>query len=362
MLVKSLEISSFRNLDSAQMNFSDNVNIFYGNNGTGKTNLLEAIFVLLLARSPRGAGDMLMLKESSDFYRLQGEVTVRKRDHTLSVAYQSGVRKKITIDKMPVKTSELFQNFTAVSTAPDDIELLTGPPAKRREFVNVYLSQASQRYIAELADYQKVLSQKNAFLKQERTTDETPYNELLIGYGTSVMLARREFLDNIEVTATAHYGEISAGQKFRLEYKPSVAISGKPDRDCIKKDFRDKLIRYREREQILQTSLVGPHRDEIEFLIKDFPARTHGSQGEIRSAAIALKLAVFDYLKNVRRVAPVLLLDEIFAELDQERTEMLVKLFSGFGQIFLTTASQIPESLADKARKFRIENGAVFPE
>jgi DNA replication and repair protein RecF len=165
-------------------------------------------------------------------------------------------------------------------------------------------------------------------------------------------------LDEVGRDAAEHYNKISGGQKLTTVYKPSVRI----DDGTIERNFAEKLVRYKERERLLQTCLVGPHRDEVEFFIRGFPARSHGSQGEIRTAAVSLKLAVFDYLKAIRRVTPILLLDEIFAELDADRVGMLVELFGRFGQIFLTTASEIPLALAGDARKFRIENGTVVQE
>jgi len=360
MYVKDIDLKSFRNFDSCQIEFDPGVNVFYGKNGVGKTNLLEAIFVLLLARSPRGAGDSIMLTDTDEFYRIVGNVELSGKKIELAVAYQIGGRKKITIDKVASKASDLFNQFTAVSAAPEDVELLSGPPSKRRDFINIYLSQASQKYISDLGDYQKALAQKNAFLKQDNNSGNTPYDDLLVSLGTEVIMARQEFLDNIGESTALHYHKISDGQILRLDYKPSVDITSGGTRSEIEDNFRAKLKRYHDRERIIQTSMVGPHRDDVDIFIRDYPARTHASQGEIRSAAISMKLAVFDYLSKVRRIKPVLLLDEIFAELDSGRKHMLVELFDRFGQIFITAATQIPDTLQENARVFRIENGLLF--
>ena len=363
MLVKSIELNYFRNLGTTRIEFTDGVNVFYGKNGAGKTNLLEAIFVLMLARSPRGVNDTVMLAEGGEYYRLEGEIELDGRGHEIAVAYQAGGRKKITIDKIAVRAAELFETCAAVSTAPEDIELLSGGPSNRREFVNIYLSQASKKYLRDLTDYQKVLAQKNAYLKQENNAAETPYDDLLIKFGGSIMKARKEYLDAIAVSAARNYSIISKGQNFALDYQPSVKIEDNDwSEQSIQNHFAAKLRRYRERERIMQTAMVGPHRDDIDFSIRNLPARSHGSQGELRTSAVSLKLAVFDYLKKARGVSPVLLLDEIFAELDAGRKEMLVELFGEFGQIFLTSASEIPETLMSRARRFNIENGAVFAE
>jgi len=362
MIVKDISLTYFRNFESFKLEFSDNINIFHGKNGAGKTNLLEAVFVNLLARSPRGANDSVMVREDEDYYRVESDVDIDERKYKIAVAYQKGGRKKISIDKIAAKASELFQYCTVVSTAPHDIEILSGPPSKRREFIDVHLSQAYRKYICDITDYYKALSQKNALLKQDTMVKANPYDELLIQYGTDLIMARNEFIKKISDRAAEHYSRISGGQKFEMYYKPSVII---PDEninyDIVAKNFKEKLERNRDREKAMQTAVVGPHRDEVEFFIRDYPARTHGSQGELRTAAISLKMAVYDFLKEVRRVEPVLLLDEIFAELDKGRKDMLVERFEKFGQIFLTTAGTIPESLEKDARKFKIENGAVIP-
>ena len=363
MLVKSINIVSFRNFKSSSVDFCDGVNIIYGRNGAGKSNLLEAIFVLLLGRSHRGGADAVMVKENAGVYRLEGEVDSGGNKCSIAVAYQTGGRKKITIDRVGVRAAELFERCTVVSTAPGDMEILSGPPARRREFINVYLSQASAKYLSNLGDYSKVLEQKNSFLKQDNSESDTPYNELLIKYGAAIMLERKRFLDAIAASAREHYQKISGGQKLQAIYNPSVHLDGGTvDYEIIERNFREKLERYKDRERILQTALVGPHRDEIDFEIGGFPARTHGSQGELRTAAISLKLAVFEYLKIVRKGTPILLLDEIFAELDDNRKERLIESFGEFGQLFLTTASQVPAMLAEKGRRFQVENGTVTIE
>lgn len=362
MRVESLKIEKFRNFESLDLQFGNSINLLYGNNGSGKTNILEAVFILLLGRSQRGAPDSVMLKEGSDYYRLEGNLVFDEgRGEELSAACQKNGRKKLTVDGVGVKASELFARHTVVSLAPEDIDILSGPPSGRRNFLDIYLSQAQSQYLAVLGDYQKALAQKNAFLKQDNNTADTPYDDLLVEYGSDVILHRNEFINQVSPIASDFYGELSGGQMFTVSYKPSaVSIEDTEDTDTIKSAFKNKLARYRERERIMQMALVGSHRDDIEFGIGDYPARSYGSQGELRSAAVALKLAVFEYLKKVRRATPILLMDEIFAELDNDRRERLVGSFGGFGQLFLTSASAVPERLLANSRQFKIENGMVI--
>ncbi len=362
MNIRTITISSFRNFDTLSLPFGDESNVFFGDNGSGKTNLLEAIFVLLLGRSPRGAQDIVMIEDGADVYRIVGDVRLDNSKRELAIAYQRGGRKKITEDNATIRISELYKHNSVVSTAPEDSQILAGPPSKRREFVNVYLSQASSKYLADLTDYTRVLAQKNAYLKNG-AREACPFDELLVQYGLQVMKARREFLDVIASSAGEYYAKISGGQPLEMRYCPSVT----PDADDndwqeIERRFYDKLDQYRSREIMVGRSFVGPHRDEVDIFIRHLPARSHGSQGELRTAAVSLKLAVFDYLKKIRRTTPILLLDEIFAELDQNRQDMLIEAFGGFGQLFLTTASHVPAALSENSRNFRIKNGTVFPE
>jgi len=358
MHINSLHITSFRNLPSGTVAFGNEVNIFYGKNGSGKTNLLEALFTLLLGRSQRGAPDAVILRNNETAYRLEGKIVVDKREYETAVAYQKGGRKKITVDSSTVRAADLFRRHSAVSTAPEDIEILHGGPSVRREFVNVYLSQASIAYLALLSDYQKALAQKNAFLKRSDNGAVNPFDDLIVAYGSEIILARREFINAITGPAAGFYEKIAGGHQLRISYKPSVRDTGET-LDEIKSGFYKKLARYHDREMILQTSLVGPHRDEVEFFINEFPARAYGSQGELRTAALSLKMAVFAYLKKIRRTTPILLMDEIFAELDDSRQERLIEAFDSFGQLFLTTAAEIPKGLFENSHRYYIEDGNI---
>lgn len=358
MVIHNLSVSHFRNLSQLKTEFSPDINIFHGWNGSGKTNLLEAVFVLCLGRSQRGAQDALLLEQGEEVYRLEGSVEAGGRAGNVAVAYQKGSRKKVSIDDVPVRMAELYERFCAVSSGPEDSAVLSGPPSVRRGFVDIYLSQISGKYLANLSDYQRALAQKNAALKQEM--DPAPFDPLLITIGTKIMSARLEFIKALRELAVRYYHDISGGESLRMKYEPSVPLSSEDDTpDEIETAFQLKLEDRFLRERAAQTALVGPHRDELYFEINDFPARTHGSQGQWRTAAISLKLAMYDLLKERRGTAPVLLLDEIFAELDTERTTGLIDSFAGFSQLFLTTAAEPPDYLRERGRSYRIQHGMI---
>lgn len=361
MAILSLETTNFRNLTSSVTEFGLGVNLFYGANGSGKTNLLEAIFVVCLGRSQRGAADLVLLNNEAEYYRLSGAIESGGRRIELAVAYQKGGRKRMTLDGNAVRAAELYEHSSVVAAGPEDSQVLSGPPSGRRLFVDLYLSQLSRTYLADLSDYQRALVQKNAALRNE--VDPSPFDPLLVQYGSRIMLERVEFLSALAVRAVAAYAAITGGEELLVEYQPKVPFeSGKADAAEVAAAFRVALNRMQQRERAAQTSLVGPHRDEVGFTIGGLPARTHGSQGQWRATAVALKLAVYELIREKRGEAPVLLLDEIFAELDNERAERLMERFGSVGQIFLTTAGEPPDSLLREARRFRLVRGQVSEE
>ena len=358
MPIETVTTTNFRNLISCAVAFGPRANVLFGSNGSGKTNLLEAIFTLCLGRSQRGAADPVLVKTQTDFYRLEGEISTPTSTHKLAVAYQSGGRKRITIDTVPARASELYEHSCLVAAGPEDSEILSGPPSARRLFLDLYLAQLSSRYLADLSDYQRVVVQRNAALRNDMSPE--PFDPLLVNYGVRIMLERAAFLNTLSVQATQAYGRITGGEPLRISYEPKVPFDvGVAQPDAVTAVFQAELVRQADRERAAQVSLVGPHRDEVAFEICGFPARSHGSQGQWRAAAVALKLGVYELMKEKRGQPPVLLLDEIFAELDSERSNRLVESFADADQLFLTTAVEPPEALFETARRFRIVAGKV---
>ena len=358
MIIERVSVSNFRNFDQLELSFSPGVNIFYGDNGSGKTNLLEAIFVLTLGRSQRGAQDTFLVRDTQDVFRIEGDVQLEDQKLELATAYQRGGRKKITINHLTERIAVLYEKFCAVSIGPEDSEIISGSPSVRREFLDIYLSQFSRSYISCLTDYRKVLAQKNAALKME--TDPSPFDELLVKVGSKLIKERLDFIGGFAATAGEYYYRLSEGDSMVISYQPSVSLSNE---ECslseIEEDFRRQLDQISERERIMRSSMLGPHRDDMKYEIGCHPARSHSSQGERRTAAVASKLAVYDLLKSKRDQTPLLLLDEVFAELDNKRTDALVKAFADFGQLFLTTAIEPPDLLNGEARRFRVVDGCI---
>jgi DNA replication and repair protein RecF len=358
MLIKGLSVSNFRNFESLEVSFAPGVNVLFGDNGSGKTNLLEAIFTLCLGRSQRGAADATLLRNDEEVWRLVGRVAQNGFAQELAVAYQRGGRRRITIDGVPAKLSELYETYCVVSAGPEDSGILSGAPSVRRTFIDIYLSQFSRSYLAELTDYHRALTQKNAALKSGM--DASAFDAVMTVYGAKVMRARAQFIEAMNSLAGEYYGRIASMELFTVRYEPSVDIEDSAgDTSSIAQAFERKIAQYHERESRAGMALVGPHRDELAIEIRGLPARTHGSQGQWRTAAIALKLAVYDLLRHKLETTPLLLLDEIFAELDSSRALALIAAFGGYDQLFLTTAVEPPEPLTRNSRRLKIASGKI---
>lgn len=359
MQVRAIEVHSFRNFSSVTAQFSPGVNVFFGANGSGKTNLLEAIYCLCLGRSQRGLSDSVLLRDGTDVYRVSGTVEAAGRQSAVAVAYQRGGKRRITIDEVPVRPVELFERFCAVAAGPEDSAILSGAPSQRRLFLDLHLSQHSQTYLRELLAYQRALAQKNAALKSRM--DATLFDEQLIEFGSAITVRRAVFVRQLRIEAAPFYRDISDGEPFDLQYAPEIEVDAECDDLAVTRSaFAEQLERCRDRELAQKIAVVGPHRDDLTIQIGGLPARTHGSQGQWRTAAVSLKLAIYQMLREKRRMAPLLLLDEIFAELDERRTTALISGFGVVEQLFLTTALEPPRALSAQATRFRIENGEII--
>jgi DNA replication and repair protein RecF len=352
-----LKVSNFRNLSQLEIKPTAAVNIFFGSNGSGKSNLLEAIFLLNLGRSQRGHTDSVLIESGREAYRVEGIIRDSSGENEIAVAYLNRGRKQITINGVKSRIAELYDKFSAVAIGPEDSEILSGPPSARRLFMDIYISQYSRKYLEELSRYNRILAQKSAALKENLECE--PFNNLLVDSGKEIMKTRGQFISALQVQAAEYYKHFSDGSNLTLKYAPSVFDGADWNEKIVESEFEKRLDEVKEKENLLRTALVGPHRDEIVILIDDLPARSYGSQGEWRSSAIALKLAVYKLLREKRKFSPILLLDEVFAELDRDRATALIESFGDFEQLFLTTAVEPPLQLKEKSANFKVENGTV---
>jgi DNA replication and repair protein RecF len=369
MHIDLLKIENFRNIKTAQIQLAPRINLFVGNNGSGKTSLLEGVHVALTGRSQRRATNEVMLRRGADYLRVAAETTVGRVRVTSEYGFTPGRTRTLKINNNPVRAlGELLEEFAVVSFAPDDLQLVYGAPSARRNGFDFVLSTASSSYLEALTDYQRAVAQKNRLLKDLQKTGRAGlggpqlagFNAQLVSLGVEIMKARHAYLHATAGEMRELYAQLADnGETVAAVYEPSVAEG---DEERWAEAFEAALIQNSEKERVLGMAMVGPHRDDWAFYLGGRAARQFASQGQARSLAIALKLAGFRYLEKLRGETPILLFDEIFGELDPGRGRRLLELVGGFAQALITTVQPSSlDGLADDAGKFQIAGGAVSP-
>lgn len=363
MFIEKLKVINFRNYISQEVVFSRETNVIYGNNAQGKTNLLEALALFSSGKSYRRASDKDLVRYGEDYTRVIVEFDVSgvKKDAEIFIA--GGKSKYIKLCGVNLrKTSELLGAFKCVVFSPNELLLINGSPEIRRNFVDLVLSSLKPLYYDSLKRYYKIIKQKNNLLKSksESIMDTLPvWNEELSAAGAEIMYYRNEFINDINPQVKNAYGEISEGKEsLYIKYAPSV--------NCVfsdKKTIKDKLFEIMDKKmqsEIYQgVSSVGIHRDDFEFYINDKNAKSFASQGQQRSAIIALKEAEARLIFDKTGEQPVLLLDDVLSELDKKRREYILKGLNE-RQVVITCTDKA--TAKNGSKYFYVENGILTEE
>ncbi len=340
MYLKKLSILNYRNITSADLTFSDKINCFVGNNGEGKTNLLDAIYFLSFTHSMFGNIDSQMIQHDQNFFMLQGQYMHDDKDtqEEIYAGLKRGVKKQFKRNKKAYKRmSEHIGTIPLIFVSPDDVSLINGGGEERRKFLDIVISQYDNTYIETLNRYNKAVQQRNALLKQEDEPDlmlMTLWEEEMAVCGESIYEKRNNFVNLFIPVFNEIYKKIS-GEK--------ESVSLRYISHCQRGALLDVIQGNRYKDRAVGYSLHGIHRDELEMLIDDYPIKKEGSQGQIKTYVISLKLAQFDFLrKTVSETTPLLLLDDIFDKLDANRVGKIVDIVSteNFGQIFITDTNR----------------------
>jgi len=357
MIVERLELSDYRNYESLSVSFDPGTNLIYGNNAQGKTNLLEAVFECATARSHRGSKDREVIR----FGREEGHIRLQAEKNSRPVRIDLHLRKNkpkgAAIDGVPVrKVSELFGVLQVVFFSPEDLKIIKNSPQERRRFIDEELCQLDRVYTSRLISYNKALLQRNNLLKDPKNDSEFQLlldvlDEQLVTYGKDVMKERKAFIREMdELTAGIHHELTGGKERLHLIYAPSVS----PEQ------MEEKLFLARDMDIRLGSTSVGPHRDDMEFELDGIDARKFGSQGQQRTAALSLKMAEIELVRQKTNDTPILLLDDVLSELDSERQERLLRSIKGV-QTFLTCTGldDFVERSMDVKRKYRVEANKV---
>lgn len=366
-MLENLRLRNVRNYETAELDFCPGVNVLYGQNGQGKTGILEAIHYLCLTRSFRTADDRHVLRFNADYFEIEGrfvrsQSSLETDRHSLvaRIAFQPGAGKVLQVNGGRMdRFSEWIGRLPVVISAPEDVAIVSGSSGDRRRWLDIVLSQIHTLYLKDLQDYRHCLRQRNAILTMDHPDLAAlrPWDELLIQCGARIVRQRRDFLQTFAAVVEEVYAcLVPEGEDVRLEYQTTIGdCAGDPD---LVDTFRGTLEDSRLRDLQRQTSLVGPHRDEVECRLNDHPVRTSGSQGQYKTLAVALKFAEYVYLQREANRTPLLLLDDVFSELDTLRREKLVAYLTDGGQVFMTMAEAPPDFLQHKEiRSFRIHAG-----
>ncbi len=365
MILQSITLNNFKNYESAQVDFCEGINCLTGLNGSGKTNLLDAIYYLSLTKSAFNAIDSQNIRHDNQFFSIRANFEVDDRIYKLQCSLKQGEKKQVKLDGAAYeKLSEHIGKFPVVMIAPNDDGLIRDSSEVRRKFVDSIIAQTNKEYLEELIRYNHFLKQRNSLLKRMAESGRrdtallSQYDEQIIGLSLQISKVRKGFVDTLLPEFLQQYEHISDGKE-----KVSIVYATK----VLEDDFATSFAKSTEKDIVLRRTTMGVHRDDYTFLINDYPLKKIGSQGQQKSFLISLKLSQFEYIKNRQGRTPILLLDDIFDKLDDKRITKLLQMIAEhkFRQIFLTDARRertenILSKLDTEVKIFDIEKNSVL--
>jgi DNA replication and repair protein RecF len=349
VLLRHLALSNFRNYSQLDLEPASGLNVYIGANAQGKSNLLEGIAMLGTGKSFRTSRDGDTVRAGVELAVVRGDATLRSGRVELACVIEKGsrgTRKSYSVNGGGVRYAAYLGQIRVVTFVPADLQLAAGPPGARRAFLNVALAQSEPRYYHELARYRRALQQKNALLRGTVGADEellAVYERTLVDAGTQIMLARDHLIRTLAEQAHKAHARFAANERLEVRYEPNVPFEV-PSRDSVAAAFDARLAQTRESERSRKTALTGPHRDDLLLSLDGVSLAVFGSQGQQRTAVLALKIAEYATMRERSNEAPLLLLDDVLSELDEERANAFLSDIGGFEQAFVT-ATHLPPGL-----------------
>ena len=374
MQITSLQLQNFRNHEDTTVEWAPHMNVITGQNGSGKTNLIDAIHYLCMSRSFVSSSDRYVVNHDSSFFMIKGHFEGNIRSSfDVGCSYSRGEGKKIFVNESPLdRLSDLIGMVPVVVLSPGDRKLTREGPSERRSFIDSFISQISPAYLQDLLDFRKARKQRNKLLQEFRGSRDVlvaylePWNVQLVEYGARIVAKRTEVLNKFQDYLADEY-EVISGMRHEPHLKYQTFCEPSEDEEVIRERYEAVLEEELDHEIERELTLIGPHRDEIVFYLDDFELRNFGSQGQHRLFALALKLAQLLYFSEELDDLPIFLLDDVFGDLDAQRTDVLLNaLVDHAGQTFVTAANPIPfdEYLSfegEKNQKFNVASGQVTP-
>lgn len=357
MYIKKIELLDFRNYESLELDLSDNTNILYGDNAQGKTNILEATYISGTTKSHKGSHDKEVIKFDKDEAHIKTIVCKNEKDFQIDIHLRKNKTKGIAINRIPVKrASDLFGLLNIIFFSPEDLNIIKLGPSERRRFMDIELCQLDKIYLSDLTNYNKVLNQRNKLLKDiiyNPSLKETLFvwDEKLVEYGKKIIKTRREFINELNIIVKDIHNNITGGREnIELEYDPDIE-------DYL---FFDELMKKKDTDLRYAQTSVGPHRDDIKISVNGIDMRKFGSQGQQRTCALSMKLSEIKFVEDKIGEKPVLLLDDVFSELDHNRQNFLLESLENIQTII--TCTGIDEFINTRLhidKVYEVSNGTV---
>lgn len=357
MIIKSIELCNFRNYEREEFHFHEGTNVLYGDNAQGKTNVLEAIFVGGTTKSHKGSKDSDMIMKGREEAHLRYFVEKNECTYKVEIHMRKGRTKGIAIDGLPIGSSkELMGLCNIIFFSPEDLGIIKDGPEQRRRFMDMELCQINKAYLYYLTQYKKILKQRNALLKQIKQKQDLKetleiWDNQLVENGGKLIEIREQFVEEVADIMKEKHRNLTGGQEdIEVRYKPN----------CTAKDFSRQLFMEGDRDVLLGTTTVGPHRDDIQFFINGQEVKVYGSQGQKRTAALSLKMAEIEIVEKIIGEKPILLLDDVLSELDRSRQNYLLENIKGIQTIITCTGlEEFVTNGININQTFEIVNGKI---
>ena len=365
MYIKSLQLLNFRNYENLFLNFNKEINFFIGSNGQGKTNILEAIYLLSIGKSFRTNKDKEMINFEGDNAYVGCYFSKNNQDNKLEIVLKKDDKKGVKVNKVSIdKFSMLLGNLNVVIFSPEDLKLIKDGPKERRKFIDREISQIIPKYYYYISSYNKILTQRNKILKSFIIDDNLidVYDEELANFAAYIYVYRRDFVNKIQsIAKNIHNKLTNNAEKLTMLYVNELKLRDEDNYESIRTKFLQYTKANRNTDKHYKTTKLGPHKDDIDIFINGINAKLYGSQGQVRTCSISLKLSEIELIKNETNEYPVLLLDDIFSELDETRQKLLINNLYDV-QMFITSAEENHKKIFSAKNKniYYIDNGTAL--
>ncbi|MGL5648006.1 MAG: DNA replication/repair protein RecF [Clostridium sp.] len=360
MYVKKLKLINYRNYDNLEINLGENVNVFMGDNAQGKTNILEAIYYCAFAKSHRTSKDRELINWNSEVAFISVSIGRKRLDKKIEINILKDGKKVVKVNSVKInKIGELFGTFNVVMFSPEDLKIIKDSPGVRRKFIDMELCQLDSKYYYSLVQYNKVMNERNAILKNRKADLDMleVYDIQLSTFGAYIIERRIKYLEELNRYSLDIHKDITSGKEtIKFKYVSSIK-----NYENIQSEFYALLEKNRKRDQEKGITCYGPHRDDFSVFINNVDTKSYGSQGQQRTAVLTMKFASLKIIKELTGEYPVLLLDDVLSELDFNRKRYVLSSIGGIQTIITCTGIEdLDEYLDNDSKLFKVKDGIIL--